>query len=191
MARRKSVVQVNFRLRQDILRKLEREAKRNDRSTNDEIVRRIENSLTYDDWREKREDLLVFMRDKLGDHLDVLQIDHPTTEEVVEKPRGTRLIQARFRLRDDILEKLEREAKRHIRSTNDEIGSRLQESFNYGDWWQDWWRELMMLINALIIDVASHESPMVETKAAYAKLVKAADRDIWHEIKAELATRQG
>jgi hypothetical protein len=183
MSRRKSLVQVNFRLRQEILRKLEREAKRHDRSTNDEIMRRIEDSLIHDDWCEKREELLLAMRTTLGDQLEELRID-PTTEEVIEKPRGSRLIQARFRLRQDTLDKLEREAKRNVRSTNDEIGSRLQESFNYGDWW----KELMALISALITDVASHDNP-VATKAAYANMVKAADRDIWHGIKAELEAR--
>jgi hypothetical protein len=48
MVYRKSLVQVRFRLRQDILRNLEREAKRHDRSTNDEIARRLEQSLEED-----------------------------------------------------------------------------------------------------------------------------------------------
>jgi hypothetical protein len=48
MVYRKSLVQVRFRLRQDILRNLEREAKRHDRSTNDEIARRLERSLEED-----------------------------------------------------------------------------------------------------------------------------------------------
>jgi Arc-like DNA binding domain len=48
VAYRKSLVQVRFRLREDILRRLEREAKRHDRSTNDEIARRLEQSLEID-----------------------------------------------------------------------------------------------------------------------------------------------
>ena len=47
MAHRKSLIQVKFRLRQDILRKLEREAKRHDRSTNDEIARRLEENVQH------------------------------------------------------------------------------------------------------------------------------------------------
>jgi hypothetical protein len=62
MAYRKSLIQVKFRLRQDILRKLEREAKRQDRSTNDEIARRLERSFDYDDWREERLILLTILK---------------------------------------------------------------------------------------------------------------------------------
>jgi len=39
MAHRKSLIQVKFRFRKDLLAKVEREAKRHDRSTNDEIAR--------------------------------------------------------------------------------------------------------------------------------------------------------
>jgi hypothetical protein len=49
MAHRKSLVQVKFRIRQDVLRKLEREAKRQDRSVNDEIGRRLEQSIEKDE----------------------------------------------------------------------------------------------------------------------------------------------
>src|ERR1700730_18459543 len=48
VAYRKSLVQVRFRLREDILRRLEREAKRHDPSTTDEIARRLEQSLEID-----------------------------------------------------------------------------------------------------------------------------------------------
>jgi hypothetical protein len=68
MPYRKSLMQVKFRLRQDILRKLEREAKRHDRSTNDEIARRLEESFTYGDWREEREQLLLAIRTDLATH---------------------------------------------------------------------------------------------------------------------------
>jgi hypothetical protein len=54
MAHRKSLIQVKFRLRQDILRSLEREAKRHDRSTNDEIARRLERSLEQDQTERNR-----------------------------------------------------------------------------------------------------------------------------------------
>jgi len=52
-AYRKSLVQVRFRLRQDLLRRLEGAAKRNDRSTNDEVERRLEDSFAIDTWREE------------------------------------------------------------------------------------------------------------------------------------------
>jgi hypothetical protein len=52
MADRNSLTQVKFRLRNDVLRKLERDAKRDDRSVNDEIGRRLEAS--YRDEEEIR-----------------------------------------------------------------------------------------------------------------------------------------
>jgi len=42
---RKSVVQVKFRLRKDVLKQLERAAKKADRSVNDEIGRRLAESI--------------------------------------------------------------------------------------------------------------------------------------------------
>jgi hypothetical protein len=181
MPRRKSLVQVNFRMRQDTLRKLEREAKRHDRSTNDEIVYRLENSLAHEDWREIREQLLLAMRTNLGRQLSELP-DESTQEDEVGKPRNSRLIQARFRLRQEIIKRLEREAKRNARSTNDEIGIRLQESFSQGDSW----KELMSLLSALIADVGSHPDP-VQTKAAYIRMEKRAERAIHDEIMGELS----
>ena len=59
MAHRKSLIQVKFHLRQDIFRKLERDAKRRDISTTDEIARRLEESFNYGDWREERERLVA------------------------------------------------------------------------------------------------------------------------------------
>jgi TraY domain len=55
MPYRKSLTQVRFRLRQDLLRKLERDAKRADRSLNDEVILRLEDSYDRDDWRATRE----------------------------------------------------------------------------------------------------------------------------------------
>jgi hypothetical protein len=57
MAHRKTLIQVKYRLRQDILRKLTSEAKRHDRSVNDEIARRLEDSFTFgrDRWRQDRD----------------------------------------------------------------------------------------------------------------------------------------
>jgi Arc-like DNA binding domain len=48
MPDRKSIVQVKFRLRKDILRQLERSAKAYDRSVNAEIAHRLERSLQGD-----------------------------------------------------------------------------------------------------------------------------------------------
>jgi hypothetical protein len=174
MPYRKSVVQVNFRLRQDTLSKLEREAKRCDRSVNDEIMRRLEESLTFDDWHEKREELLVVMRTKLERHL---RDPAPVQEETAKKPGGKRLIQARYRLRQDILRKLEREGKKHGRSMNDEIGSRLEESFNYGDWRT----QQEKLFTAMVIDLNTHPNPEA-TKAAFAEIDISSERDIQANI---------
>jgi hypothetical protein len=41
------------------------------------------------------------------------------------------LIQVKFRIRQNVLRKLESEAERQDRSVNDEIGHRLEESFEY------------------------------------------------------------
>ncbi len=65
---RKSIIQVKFRLRRDVLRKLERAAKANDRSTNDEIGRRLEDSFEYGNWREQRERLLLAITGALEQH---------------------------------------------------------------------------------------------------------------------------
>ena len=51
MADRKSVIQVKFRLRKDVLRRLEKSAQANDRSVNDEIGRRLEDSFRQEDQR--------------------------------------------------------------------------------------------------------------------------------------------
>ena len=59
MAHRKSLIQVKLQLRQDILRKLERDAKRRNISTTDEIARRIDESFKYRDWRDERERLIA------------------------------------------------------------------------------------------------------------------------------------
>jgi hypothetical protein len=53
MSHRKTFIQVKFRFRQDLLRRLEREAKRHDRSTNDEITRCVEECLELRDRREQ------------------------------------------------------------------------------------------------------------------------------------------
>jgi len=183
MPYRKSLIQISFRLRQDTLRKLEHEAKRHDRSTTDEIMRRLEDSLTFDDWREKREQLLLEMRAKLARHLK-----EPWAHEAppVEKAKAHRLAQARYRLRQDILNKIEHEAKRRNRSTHDEIGIRLDASFSRGDWWD----QLMPLISALINDAKSHSNPAA-TIAAYKKMETEAERDIQDENMSENFPKDG
>jgi hypothetical protein len=49
VADRKSVVQVKFRLRREVLKQLERSAKAGDRSVNEEIQRRLEQSIQQEE----------------------------------------------------------------------------------------------------------------------------------------------
>jgi hypothetical protein len=65
MAYRKSLVQARYRFRKDLLRRLEREAKRNDRSMNDEMSVRLERSFDYENWREERLMLFTALRPQL------------------------------------------------------------------------------------------------------------------------------
>jgi hypothetical protein len=53
MAHRESLVQKKYRLRKELLSKLECAAKDSDRSVNDEIVRRLEESFRHDDLNEQ------------------------------------------------------------------------------------------------------------------------------------------
>jgi hypothetical protein len=180
MPRRKSLVQVSFRLRKDALRKLDREAKQHDRSVNDEIARRLEDSLAFDDWREKREQILLEMRGKLARHLKEIP---PQRESVqsnpMDKTRGGQSVQVRFRLRQEIMNRLESEAKEHSRSVHDEIGIRLH--FGYPDSWE----QLGPLLSALIDDAKSHDNPTA-TIAAYMKLDAEAERDFQEQMMTEL-----
>jgi hypothetical protein len=69
MGRRpKDLVQLTLRLREDLRRSIERTAKRDGRSLNEEIVRRIEESFSYGDWREAREKLVAAMTADLASH---------------------------------------------------------------------------------------------------------------------------
>jgi hypothetical protein len=70
MAGQETLIQVKFRIKPGVLRKLEREAKRHKQSVNDEIGRRLEDSLVYgrdkwredfDKWREERLKLLTIL----------------------------------------------------------------------------------------------------------------------------------
>ncbi len=79
------------------------------------------------------------------------------------------LIQVKFRLKPDVLRKLEREAKRHARSVNDEIGRRLEDSLVYGrDKWRedlDKWREERL---RLLTILESHSNLTPQEKAVVA-----------------------
>jgi hypothetical protein len=145
-------------------------------------MRRLEESLAYEDWREKREQILLEMKTKLERHL---QVTRPQRESAhakpVEKPRSSQSVQVRFRLRQDIVAKLESEAKKHSRSTHDEIGVRLQASIDSPDPWE----QLTPLISALIEDAASHANPKA-TIAAYTKMEWEAERDFQEQILTEL-----
>jgi hypothetical protein len=66
MADRKLVVQARYRFRKDLLRKLERAAKVNKRSVNDEMARRLDHSFDYEDWREDRLLLITALRPQLA-----------------------------------------------------------------------------------------------------------------------------
>jgi hypothetical protein len=64
----KDLVQLTLRLKEDLRRDIERAAKREARSLNEEIVRRIEESFSYGDWREERERLVAAMITDLKFH---------------------------------------------------------------------------------------------------------------------------
>jgi hypothetical protein len=68
MRDRRKLIQVKFRIRQGILEKLGREAKRNGRSVNDEIGRRLEESFELDGWREERRNVIAAVVDDLWSH---------------------------------------------------------------------------------------------------------------------------
>jgi hypothetical protein len=68
MPYRESLDKRNLRLRKALWRKLDRAAKANDRSTNEEIARRLTESFDYGDWREDRERLVAAMMTDLASH---------------------------------------------------------------------------------------------------------------------------
>src|SRR4026207_2514958 len=82
------------------------------------------------------------------------------------------LIQVKFRFRKDLLARVQREAKRHHRSTDDEIARLIEEGLECGDWREDRQR----LIAAMITDLRSHPNPAA-TKAAFQKMEQATERD--------------
>jgi hypothetical protein len=101
------------------------------------------------------------------------------------------LIQVKFRIRQDVLRRLEREAKREDRSVNDEIGRRLEESFRYEEERQslieerDKMREeRQQLVTAIFWDLRTHPDP-ANTKAAIAKMEESAEGDLQKEVMSE------
>jgi hypothetical protein len=65
MARRSTITQVRFRLRDGLLQALARAAEGNDRSLNDEVERRLEQSLSADEQREALAQMQAEMRERL------------------------------------------------------------------------------------------------------------------------------
>jgi hypothetical protein len=114
------------------------------------------------------------------------------------------LVQTRFRLRKDLLHKLEREAKRGDRAVNDEVARRLEASFGDEEEIQrlrkecerlTWEYERMAeerqrLVAASFRDLASHPYP-IETITALQALEESAERHIQKEIFTDDLTRLG
>jgi hypothetical protein len=101
------------------------------------------------------------------------------------------LLQVKFRLRQDVLRNLEREAKRHDRSVNDEIGRRLEESFRYEEERQrlieereKMVEERQLLVTAIMDDLRTHHDP-ANTKAAIARMEESGERDFQKEFMDE------
>jgi hypothetical protein len=98
MAYRKSLVQKRFRLRKELLGRLEREAKRNDRSLNDEVEHILEgNFIKNDAWQdmlqgfEERNRQMMAMMDDLRSRLDPKAIRaalEPIKESAEQHPQN-------------------------------------------------------------------------------------------------------
>jgi hypothetical protein len=80
MARRQSLVQARYRFEKGLFRKLEQAAKNNDRSLNDEIAHRLEDSFVFshdewkaerDKWREERLRLLTLLETQARSRLQI------------------------------------------------------------------------------------------------------------------------
>ena len=76
---RKSIVQVKFRLRKDILRQLERSAKAFDRSVNAEIAHRLEQSFEH-------ADIIAAIKETIKSHGSVIVIDPDIADP--DQPKG-------------------------------------------------------------------------------------------------------
>jgi TraY domain len=121
------------------------------------------------------------------------------------------LIQTKFRLRQDLLRKLEREAKRHDRSTTNEVAQRLEDSFRYekerGQMAEERQRmaeerqrlagerermaeERQALFMAMLGDLRSHPDPAA-TKAALATMEESAERYVQAEVMEEIFPTEG
>jgi hypothetical protein len=68
MVHRKSLVQRRFWLRKELLNKLEREAKKNDRPLTEEMAVRLERSFERQDWQQIQENWIVAIRHALMSH---------------------------------------------------------------------------------------------------------------------------
>lgn len=66
MPYRQSLVQMRVRLRKNVLKELRTAAKQNDRSLNDEIMRRLEQSLMEDRVESSNKNLLTVWRKELA-----------------------------------------------------------------------------------------------------------------------------
>jgi hypothetical protein len=65
MARRPTITQVRFRLRDELLQALARAAESNDRSLNDEVERRLEQTFVADQLEAATQKAIVKMREDL------------------------------------------------------------------------------------------------------------------------------
>ena len=92
------------------------------------------------------------------------------------------LAQVRYRLKKELVRKLEAAAKRNKQSVNEEVAARLLDSFehNYAEWRKE--KEMMIeereaLITAMMTDLRSHPNPTA-TKAALGKMEESAERHL-------------
>jgi hypothetical protein len=82
MARRQSLVQARYRFEKGLFRKLEQAAKNNDRSLNDEIAHRLEDSFVFShdewkaerEWREERLRLLTLLETQARSRLQIKRL---------------------------------------------------------------------------------------------------------------------
>jgi hypothetical protein len=62
LAYRPTLAQVRYRLKKELVRKLEAAAKRNKQSVNEEVAARLLDSFEHENWREERERLALMFR---------------------------------------------------------------------------------------------------------------------------------
>jgi hypothetical protein len=85
MVHRKSLVQRRFWLRKELLNKLEREAKKNDRPLTEEMAVRLERSFERQDWQQERENWIVAIRSALESHPDASEAALMKLKELDDK----------------------------------------------------------------------------------------------------------